>query len=391
MTDDQSDPPQPRGVRTLLVSNDFLPQVGGIQQYTDNILRRLPDAAAFVAANPHAATHDREAPYPVVRSSSRYMFPTARTARELEAAVEQTGADVLLFATPWPLVSLGARLQIPTAVCTHGAELIMPARIPGSRALLARDLRRADVVYSVSRHTGDHVRGLVGRGGPPIRLLRTGVPLDRFTPDADGAAIRERHGLDGDPVVACVGRLVRRKGQDILVEAWPRVREAIPDARLLLVGDGPLRDDLAKAAAEQPAGAITLTGRVPWDELPAHHAAADVFAHPNRDRWLGLESEGFGVIFLEAQAVGRPVIAGDSGGAPEALIPGETGVLVDGTSTSEVADAVVEMLSDPARCKQMGAAGRRFVEEHFDWEVIVAGLHDDLAALASGTGVESQL
>lgn len=391
MTDKTHETPRPHAVRTLLVSNDFLPQVGGIQQYTDNILRRLPDASAFVAAHPDAATHDQHAPYRVLRSSRRYMLPTAAVARELQAAIEQTDADVLLFATPWPLVSLGPRLSMPTAVCTHGAELIMPARIPGTRALLTRDLRRADVVYSVSRHTGQHVRDLVGRDGPPIRYLRTGVPLDRFSPDEDGQAIRDRYDLDGDPVVACVGRLVKRKGQDVLVEAWPRVREEIPNARLLLVGEGPLLDDLATAAQRQPTGAVTLTGRVPWEELPAHHAAADVFAHPNRDRWLGLESEGFGVIFLEAQAVGRPVIAGDSGGAPEALVPGETGVLVDGSSVTAVADAVVSMLSDPARCKQMGTAGRRFVEENFDWDVIVARLHDDLAGLAAGTRPESEL
>jgi len=391
MTEDAPAAQRAPVVRTLLVSNDFLPQVGGIQQYTDNILCRLPNASAFVAAHPEAATHDRDAKYPVVRSSSRYMFPTAATARELEAAVEQTGADVLLFATPWPLVSLGRRLDMPTAVCTHGAELIMPARIPGARALLARDLRAADVVYSVSRNTGNHVRKLVGDDGPPVRLLRAGAPLEQFTPDADGQAVRARYDLDGHPVVACVGRLVKRKGQDVLVEAWLRVREAIPEARLLLVGDGPLRHDLAAAAARQPAGAVTLTGRVPWDELPAHHAAADVFAHPNRARWLGFESEGFGVIFLEAQSVGRPVIAGDSGGAPEALIPGRTGLLVDGSSVDDVASVIIELLSDPARCRQMGAAGRRFVEEQFDPEVIVARLDDDLAALAAGRRLEAEL
>jgi phosphatidylinositol alpha-1,6-mannosyltransferase len=390
MTDDVPQADRPPAVRTLLVSNDFLPQVGGIQQYTDNILRRLPDAAAFVAAHAEAAAHDRDAPYPVVRSSSRYMFPTAATARELEAAVEQTGADVLLFATPWPLVSLGRRIGLPTAVCTHGAELIMPARIPGARAALARDLREADVVYSVSGNTGRYVRKLVGDDGPPVRLLRAGAPLERFTPDADGHAVRARYDLDGHPVVVCVGRLVRRKGQDVLVKAWPRVREAIPDARLLLVGDGPLRDDLAAAAARQPDGAVTLTGRVPWDELPAHHAAADVFAHPNRDRWLGLESEGFGVIFLEAQSVGRPVVAGDSGGAPEALLPGRTGLLVDGSSVDDVASVIIELLSDPARCRQMGAAGRRFVEEQFDPDVIVARLHDDLTELAQGRRLQTE-
>ena len=370
--------------RVLLVSSDFLPQVGGIQQYTDNILQRLTHPGAFVAAHPDAASHDDTAPYPVWRSRHGYLLPRPSVLRELRAAVRAHDADVVLLATPWPTVGLASRLDVPVAVCAHGAELTIPSRLPGLRQLLASELGRADLLHAVSRNTANVLDDLVGPSGPPVRLLRTGVPLDRFTPDADGEVVRRRHGFGDDPVVACIGRLVRRKGQDRLVEAWPAVRDAIPDARLLLVGSGPLEDELRERAAELPAGAVTLTGRVPWEELALHHAAADVFAHPNRDRFGGLETEGFGVIFLEAQACGVPVVAGDAGGAPEALLPGETGVVCDGTDPDAVAAAVVSLLSDRDRSRAMGRAGRAFVEQHFGWTDIVARLEHRLAALVAG-------
>lgn len=374
--------------RILVVSNDFLPQVGGIQQYTHNLLSRMTHGAAFVAAHPEAASHDDTAPYPVTRGRDRYLLPRPRTRRDLAAAVREHRADVVLLATPWPLVGLAASLDVPVAVCNHGAEVIMPARVPGARQALGAELRRADLLFAVSDNTAKWVRHTVGQSGPAIRYLHTGVPLDTFTPDADGAAIRARHDLGNDPVVVCVGRLVPRKGQDVLVRVWPRVREAVPDARLLLVGTGPLEDDLRAAADAQPAGAVIVAGRVPWDELPAHHAAADVFAHPNRDRWFGIETEGFGVIFLEAQACGRPVVAGNAGGAPEALIPGVTGLLCEADQDDDVVRALVTLLRDPALAKRMGNAGRTFVEDHFDWSHIVAGLEDDLADLVAGRELE---
>ncbi len=379
--------------RPLLVTNDFLPAVGGIQQYTHNILSRLPDAAAFAPAYPDAADHDDGAPYPVHRASppppplrgpDGWMLPTAAVVEQVRAAADAHGADVLVFAAPWPLVPVAAHLGLPAVVMTHGAELVMPAHVPGAARLLRRQLRRAALLTTVSAWTGRHLRALVGGDGPPIRYLRTGVPLDTFRPDVDGAAVRARHGLGNDPVAVFVGRHVARKGIDVLVANWSRVRERVPDARLLVTGSGELTPDLEAAVAARGDDAVVLAGRVPWDELPAHHAAGDVFVHPNRTRWGGLEQEGFGVIFLEAQAVGRPVVAGDSGGAPEALVPGRTGLLVDGTDPSEVVAAVSSLLGDPDTATAMGRAGRAFVEEHFDWDQIVASFHDDLRTVVQG-------
>jgi phosphatidyl-myo-inositol dimannoside synthase len=378
-------PHTPKPAFALLVSNDFPPQVGGIQGFCDHVLRRLPAAAAFVAAHPRASEHDATAPYRVIRGVHRYLLPTASTARGLRAAVAATGAEVLMFATPWPLVGLGHRLGLPTVAVVHGAELIMASRIPGVSGVVRRWLRRADLLLSVSEHTAEHLRWLVGDSGPPIRLLRNGVTLTDFDPSADGRHIREQHGLGDAPTVLCVGRLVKRKGQDVLIEAWPEVLRHVPDARLVIVGTGPIREDLEQAARDLPPGAVVFAGRVPEVDLPAYFAATDVFAHPNRARWFGFETEGFGVVFLEAQAAGRPVIAGASGGAPEALIDGETGLLVDGRDPAAVAAAVVDLLSDRDRARTMGAAGRRFVEEEHDWDHIVAGLADELTALAAGS------
>jgi phosphatidylinositol alpha-1,6-mannosyltransferase len=208
--------------------------------------------------------------------------------------------------------------------------------------------------------------------------------LDAFDPTARGPAVRARHDLGADPVVVCVGRLVPRKGQDRLVDAWPSVRRRIPAARLVIVGDGPQRKALARAATRQPAGAVTLAGRVPGPALADYLAAADLFAHPNRSRWFGLETEGFGVVFLEAQAAGRAVVAGNSGGSPEAILDGHTGMLVDGRDVDAIADTVVALLSDPDRRAAMGAAGRAFVERTYDWDVIVADLAEQLRATAAG-------
>lgn len=368
----------------LLVTNDFLPQVGGIQQYAANIARRLHGSGVLAAAHPESGETDALLPFPVRRGSSRFLLPTPATARLLTDTADQLGADVVVFLAPFPLAPLGTRQQLPWALCTHGAELVVPSRIPAVRRLYRLWLRGARCLFAVSAYTGGHLRTLVGPDGPPIRFLRPGVDLERFSPAVDGTAVRNRHGLGEDPVVVCIGRMVRRKGQDVLIQALPQIRRRVPRARLLLVGGGPDRRRLQAAAERLPAGSVTFAGRVREEDLPAYYAAGDVFATPNRARWRGLEQEGFGMIFVEAQACGRPVVAGRSGGAPETLLEGETGILVDGGSVDEVSRALADLLTDRARCRRMGAAGRRFVEEQFDWDRIVERLSGDLAVLARG-------
>jgi phosphatidylinositol alpha-1,6-mannosyltransferase len=207
--------------------------------------------------------------------------------------------------------------------------------------------------------------------------LSPGVDVDLFTPSADGAEVRRRHGLGSAPVVVCVSRLVARKGQDVLVEGWPRVLDRHPEARLVLVGGGPLEAQLRRAiSARGLAGSVVLTGPVPPAELPAHYAAGDVFAMPCRTRRAGLDVEGLGMVFLEAAACGRPVVAGTSGGAPEAVDDGVTGHVVDPEDPAAVADAVSGLLDDPAGARAMGAAGRAWVERQWSWTTIARTFAD---------------
>ncbi|HEX9766535.1 MAG TPA: glycosyltransferase family 4 protein, partial [Nitriliruptorales bacterium] len=213
-----------RPARVLMVTNDFPPQVGGIQQWADNLLGRLPDALVYAGDHPDAARFDRVARYPVLRGPRRFMLPTSEIERDLDQVIRAERPDVLFFAAPWPLPLLGPRFDLPFTICTHGAEAVVPARLRGGRAALRTFLGRADLLFAVSEYTARWVRTTVGSEGPPIRLLRNSVDLAAFHPSVDGSAIRARHGLGDEPVIACVGRLVPRKGQDMLVKAMPAIR-----------------------------------------------------------------------------------------------------------------------------------------------------------------------
>jgi phosphatidyl-myo-inositol dimannoside synthase len=180
--------------------------------------------------------------------------------------------------------------------------------------------------------------------------------------------------------VVCVSRLVPRKGQDVLIRALPEVRRRVPGAVLLLVGGGPDAPRLHRLAAEHGvADAVVLTGSVPWEELPAHYDAGDVFAMPCRTRHGGLEVEGLGIVFLEASATGLPVVAGRSGGSPDAVLDGRTGTVVDGRRVAEVAGAVADLLADQDRARAVGAAGRQWVEREWQWDVLAHRLRGLLA------------
>jgi phosphatidylinositol alpha-1,6-mannosyltransferase len=214
------------------------------------------------------------------------------------------------------------------------------------------------------------------------------VDADVFTPAADGGAVRERYRLVGRPVVVCVSRLMPRKGQDTLIEAWPAVRAAVPGAALLLVGGGPSRSRLEKAVDAAGLRAdVVLTGSVPWEQLPAHYAAGDVFAMPCRTRNRGLDVEGLGIVYLEASATGLPVVAGDSGGAPDAVLEGETGFVVPGGDADTLTTRLVALLTDPELRRRLGARGRAWVSEEWRWDTVaerLAGLLDPDQGLPEG-------
>jgi phosphatidylinositol alpha-1,6-mannosyltransferase len=360
-------------MRILLVTNDFPPRVGGIQNYLWNIYSRLDpnDVVVLAPAHPGDSAWDRTQPFEVVRWPGRIYWPTGSLKKRVVELARSRNVDAVSFGAMLPMNLIGAGVDRPVVVHTHGFEVAW-ARVPGLIQMLRRIARNARLLTVISDYTSRLIERAVGSAAQ-IEMLRTGVDLERFNPHVDGSEVRKRHGLGGAPVVTHVSRLVPRKGQDLLIKALPIVRTEVPDAKALIVGGGPdeprLRRLVNNAGLQQ---AVAFAGEVPLDELAAHYAAGDAFAMPCRSRWADLEVEGLGLVYLEAQACARPAIAGDSGGAPEAVIPGETGFVVGGGDHRALAARLVDLLGDPARAKAMGAAGRTFVEAHHRWDDVVA-------------------
>ena len=367
--------------RTLVVTNDFPPRQGGIQTFVAALLARRPPGSVVVLASdsPGSAEHDATLPYPVVRQPTGMLLPTRATARAAVDLARRHGCDTALFGAAAPLGLIAPALRAAgvghLVGVTHGHETGWVA-LPGSRQLLQRIAGDLDVLTYISQYTRERLEPALD-GRTRLEQLSPGVDVDLFTPEADGAAVRRRHSLGTAPVVVCVSRLVARKGQDVLVSGWPRVLARHPDARLLLVGGGPAEKSLRRAVARLGLErSVVLTGPVAADELPAYYAAGDVFAMPCRTRRAGLDVEGLGMVFLEAAACGRPVVAGTSGGAPEAVQEGVTGHVVDPRSPDAVAGAIAGLLDDPAKARVMGMAGRAWVEQRWSWTTIAATLDE---------------
>jgi phosphatidylinositol alpha-1,6-mannosyltransferase len=361
----------------LLVTNDFPPRAGGIQQYCHNLVSQLPpdDVVVYAPAWRGAAEFDAAQPFRVVRHPTSKMLPGRAVTERAIALAREVQPQVVVFGAAFPLGLVAGRITratgVPCVGWTHGVEVAV-GRVPLVRGLMARVAGDLRLVTAVSNWSAARVRRAV-RGRCPVELLVSGVDAGVYHPGVDGVEVRRRHGLGDAPVCVCVSRLVPRKGQDVLIKAWPQVVGRVPDARLLLVGGGPYERRLRRLVSASPvADRIALTGEVPWADLPAHYAAGDVFAMPCRTRWLGLDLEALGVVFLEAAATGLPVVAGRSGGAPETVSEGATGHVVDGRRADQVGRAVAELLADPARATAMGAAGRRRVEAEFSWPAVAA-------------------
>ncbi|SFP34148.1 phosphatidylinositol alpha-1,6-mannosyltransferase [Geodermatophilus dictyosporus] len=371
--------------RTLVVTNDFPPRQGGIQTFVAALLERRPPESLVVLASrsPGWEAHDARLPYRVVRRDTGLLLPTPGTARAAVTLAAEHGCHTAFFGAAAPLGLLAPALRAAgvrhLVGATHGHETGWVA-LPGARGVMRRIAGGLDVLTYISEYTrGRLAPALAGR--TRLAQLSPGVDVDRFTPAADGSEVRRRHGLGEGPVVVCVSRLVPRKGQDVLVAAWPRVLARHPGAQLLLVGGGPLEADLRRAvAARGLQRSVVLAGPVPPARLPEHYAAGDVFAMPCRTRRAGLDVEGLGMVYLEAAACGLPVVAGTSGGAPEAVRDGVTGTVVgDPRDPAAVADAVTALLDDPARARAVGAAGRAWVEQRWSWTTIAATFADLLA------------
>jgi phosphatidylinositol alpha-1,6-mannosyltransferase len=371
-----------------VITNDFPPRPGGIQQYVHNLLVRLDEAEVTVLTSRWDGwqAFDAAQPFDVVRAPTTMLLPTPSALRQAIELTRKVKPDLVLFGAAFPLGLLAGRITAATGVpCmgfSHGVEVAMAAT-PVARALMGKVAADLRLLTAVSGWAAGKVER-AARDRCPVELLVSGVSVEDYNPSVDGSGVREANGLGDDPVCVCVSRLVPRKGQDVLIGAWPLVLAKVPSARLLIVGGGPYDKRLRELAGRTgpTGGRVHFTGAVPWEALPAHYAAGDVFAMPCRTRWGGLDLEALGVVFLEAAATGLPVVAGDSGGAPETVEHGATGLVVDGRSRAEVADAVAGLLADPERARAWGEAGRRRIEAEFSWTAVArrfAGLLDRAA------------
>ncbi|MFI5781585.1 glycosyltransferase family 4 protein [Nocardia sp. NPDC051570] len=368
--------------RTLLVTNDFPPRPGGIQSYLHALAMQLPaDELVVYAPRWRGDSHvkfDAEQPFQVVRHPTTLMVPTPLVLRRAAKLVRDERCDTVWFGAAAPLALLSPLLRRAGAerivASTHGHEVGW-SMLPAARQALRVIGDHTDAITYVSKYTRRRFSAAFGpRAG--LEYLPPGVDTEVFRPDpAARAELRARYGLGDRPTVLCLSRLVPRKGQDMLIMAMSEIKKRVDGAVLVIAGSGPYEDKLrGLAAALDLADDVIFTGRVPAAELAAHHTIADVFAMPCRTRGAGLDVEGLGIVFLEASATGVPVVAGNSGGAPETVREGRTGTVVDGRSQQQITDAIVTLLSDPETAAGLGAAGRDWVSEHWRWDVLGARL-----------------
>ncbi|MEW5917042.1 MAG: glycosyltransferase family 4 protein [Gemmatimonadota bacterium] len=369
-------------MHVFVVTNDFPPRMGGINYLVDQVMRRFPagEVTIFSSSYPGWEAFDATFPHEVIRLPTTMMLPTPGVRRRVHTELRARKPDVVLFGAIWPLGHMGPgikrKLGIPYAGMSQGLELTA-ARVP---LLLARIGREALFVTAGSQWTRRKLERAFQRVDD-MPIMWSGIDTEIFRPDVSDAMVRQRHSLGEAPVVCCVSRLVPRKGQDMLIRAMPRLLRAVPDVRLLIVGMGPFEHGLRRLAARTGVSdRVVFTGGVPYDELPNYFRAGDVFAMPCRARWLGLDVEALGAVFLQAAAVGRPIVVGNSGGAPEAVKDGETGLLVDPESPDAIAQALIQLLTDPARAAAMGAAGATWVHRAWTWDVQATRLRDLLLA-----------
>jgi len=364
--------------RHLLVTNDFPPKVGGIQSYLWELWRRLPADDIAVHTTPHAGApvFDADQAFVVTRSREPVLLPTPTVVRRVRNLAERQGAELVVWDPALPVGHAGRRVGRPYAVVLHGSEVTVPGRLPVARSMLARVLRGASLVICAGNYPAGEAERAAGCTLPTV-VVPPGVDTDRFRPldEAERASVRRELGLPVDaPLVVSVSRLVPRKGMDTLIRAAARLGRTEPDLVVAIAGSGRDRRRLEGLVASTGAP-VRLLGRVPEELLPGLYGAGDVFAMLCRSRWGGLEQEGFGIVFLEAAAAGVPQVAGESGGAAEAVAHERTGLVMGRPDAVErVARTLSDLLGDEKRRAEMGREARRRAEAEFSYDVLARRL-----------------
>lgn len=370
-------------MRLLIITNDFPPTVGGIENYVFSLAQRWPpdELVVLTRAMEGDDAFDSSLDFEVTRLDARVLLPTGGLRRETARVIAERGIEAVHFPAPFPPALMGPRLSrehgLRYAVTLHGGEFVLASRIPIFNRWMRRAIEAASILMCESTFVEGEVRRFVGHE-PSTVFLPAGVDPDRFSPSIPPAF--EAPG--GGPVILSVSRLVARKGPATLLRALPAVLERHPQAHLLVVGGGPdLRRLRRMASSLGVAGAVTFAGPRRWEKVPRFYASAEVFALPTRERFGGLETEGLPLVYLEAAAAGIPAVAGRAGGVSDGVVDGVTGILVDGRSPQETAAAIVGLLDDPERARRMGAAARGRVMEEFTWEVVAERYRDALTSM----------
>lgn len=309
----------------------------------------------------------------VIRDRAKILLPTPRVARNIRKIIHQEKIAVAAFGAAAPLGLLSASVKragiVKTVALTHGHEVWWAKVFPFNLAM-----RRIGSTVDVLTYLGEFTRGEISRSqtrtsAAKMVRIAPGIDVEHFSP-TDSSELRKKLDVEGKRVIVSVGRLVHRKGQDHLIQSLPEILKKVPNAHLLMIGTGPYLDHLAKLVAiNKLENHVSFIGRIQYAELPQYICAGDLFAMPSRSRLAGLEVEGLGIVYLEASSCGLPVVAGRSGGAPDAVIQGVTGLVVDGTNNDEITDAIVSILSDPERAHTMGIAGRNWIIKDWRWEI----------------------
>jgi len=364
----------------LVITNDFGPRTGGIETFVMGLLERIVDHKVVVFTSQQGDTSEYDQQWfkkfgvQVIRDRSKILLPSLRVAKRAKEIAQMHNIEVVVFGAAAPLALMAPKLRKAGVkkiiALTHGHE-VWWARIFPFNLAMKRIGNSVDHLTYLGEFTRQAIsRSLSQKSIDSMVKIAPGIDTFHFSPQADATQRRTELGLESKKIIISVGRLVHRKGQDKLIQAFPTIVREIPSAHLLIVGEGPYRAHLEKLVEKLSLKAnVTFVGRIFYNNLPSYLSASDVFVMPSRSRFFGLEVEGLGIVYLEASACAIPVVAGVSGGAPDAVQEGITGLCVDGTNIGQIAEAVIHICSDSKRATKMGLAGRNWVIEQWQWEI----------------------
>ena len=372
--------------KTLVLSRVFPPQIGGSGRWMWELYSRMPADDFVVVAGtwPGCEEFDESQSLPIVRMplqlNSWGAFGWRRGAayysnyKRLHELVRDHCVQTIHAGCCLPegflAWMLRRRYGIPYLVYVHGEELNVARSSRELTWMTRRVFGNAQTIVANSHNTARLLQADWNAAVHRIRVLHPGVDTQRFRPAPPDLAARRRLGWGERRVILSVGRLQRRKGHEQILRALPEIRQAVPEVLFAIVGEGEERERLCHLIDQLGVHCrVLLHGELAGDDLLTAYQQCDLIALANRE--VDGDIEGFGIVLLEAQACGKPVVAGKSGGTAETMDPPETGLVIDGSDVAVVASTIQELLLDGERRQWMGVAARRWVVERFDWSVLI--------------------